>query len=153
MDYLENPNYYSQGRPYKSKYICTHCRKAFKRKLQSDINIEETEEKAPKCPECGKYTSWIGPKFRPPKKDDLNAWKSVEVLYNLGLLTFIGWANNDIDIPNSRKGLKDLLIQLREDYERNIRDWVSAKYSEDNKDQIKFYSDGIRDIEHALNKL
>lgn len=153
MDHSENPNFYSQERPYKSKYICTHCRKAFKRKVLSDINREQTEEKAPKCPECGRITSWIGPKFRPPKKDDLKAWQSVGVLYDLGLLTYIGWANNDIEIPNSKKGLKDLLIQLKEDYERNVRGWISAEYSTDNKSQIKFFSEGMREIEQALNKM
>ncbi|PHR46408.1 MAG: hypothetical protein COA32_11175 [Fluviicola sp.] len=153
MDYSENPNFYLQERSYKSKYICTYCRKTFKRKVLSDINKLQTEEKAPKCPECGRFSSWIGPKFRSPKKDDLKAWKSVDVLYDLGLLHYIGWTNSDADIPNSRKGLKDFLIQLKEDYERNVRGWVSAEYSIENKNQIKYFSDGIRNLERAIQKI
>lgn len=153
MDYSENPNFDTQERLYKSKYICTHCRKAFKRKVLSDVTKVQTEEKAPKCPECARLTSWIGPKFRPPKKDNLKVWQSIEALYNLGLLHFIGWANNDVDIPNSKNGLRELLIQLKDDYERNVQRWVSVEYSAENKDQIKFFSEGINEIEQALKKI
>lgn len=151
MDMTDNPNYYFIERPYKSKYICTDCRKSFKRKLLADILIETgAEEKAPKCPDCGKPTHWIGPKFRAPQTENIQAWNSIGTLRKVGLLNFIGWANNDIKIPETKKALDDLLKSLKISYEASINKWVTRTYSQGNKDQIKYLSEIIKKIDQHL---
>ena len=147
----DNPNYYFIERPYKSKYICTDCRKSFKRKILSDITTDkDIEEKEPKCPDCGKPTNWIGPKFRAPKTENTIAWNAIKVLYDLGLLNFIGWANNFIDIPETQKSLNDFLKDLKGNYEWNIKRWTTIEYSPDNKNQIKYFSEAIKKIDKHL---
>jgi len=151
MDMKDNPNYYFVERPYKSKYICTDCRKSFKRKLLSDITTDkDIEEKAPKCPDCGKLTNWIGPKFRVPKTDNIQAWNSIKTLYDIGLLNFIGWGNNYDDIPETKKSLNDFLKDLKENYEWKIKRLTTIEYSPDNKNQIKYFSEAIKKIEKHL---
>ena len=151
MDMTDNPNYYFIERPYKSKYICTDCRKSFKRKLLSDITTDkDIEEKAPKCPDCGKPTNWIGLKFRAPKTDNIKAWNSIKALHDIGLLNFIGWANNYVDIPETKKSLNDFLKDLKGNYERNIKRWATIEYSPDNKNQIKYFSKAIKKIDKHL---
>jgi DNA-directed RNA polymerase subunit RPC12/RpoP len=151
MDMTDNPNYYFIERPYKSKYICTDCRKSFKRKILSDITTDkDIEEKEPKCPDCGKPTNWIGPKFRAPKTENTIAWNAIKVLYDLGLLNFIGWANNFIDIPETQKSLNDFLKDLKGNYEWNIKRWTTIEYSPDNKNQIKYFSEAIKKIDKHL---
>ncbi len=150
MDIRENPNYYIQERPYKSKYICCICRKAFKRKVAFDIKRIEEEVSEAKCPDCGNKTTWIGPKFRAPKSTDNKTWNSIDVLTRIGLLNFIGFANNAIQIPDSNKSLMVLLNDVKENYEWKIRKWMSADYSESNSEQIKIFSELVERIKKEM---
>jgi DNA-directed RNA polymerase subunit RPC12/RpoP len=151
MDMRENPNYYFNCSRYKSKYICTDCRKSFKRKILADVTIDKNiEEKNPKCPDCGKSTDWIGPKFRAPKTENIKAWKSIKALHDIGLLHSIGWANNYFEIPETTKALKDFLKDLKVNYEWSIKKWATNEYSSDNKIQIKHFSEAIKKIEKHL---
>ena len=151
MNITDNPNYYIVQRPYKSKYICLECRKLFKRKLLSDISTDkDIAEKEPTCPDCGNPTNWIGPKFKAPKSDDIKSWNSIKVLYNIGLLNFIGWANNCIDIPRTKKSLNDFLKNLKANYEWNLKRYSTIEYSPDNKNQIKYFSEAIEKIDEHL---
>ena len=152
MDIRENPNYYIQDRPYKPKYICCNCRKAFKRIVASDIKgiVEESAEA--KCPDCGSKTTWIGPKFRAPKSSDIKTWNSIDVLSRIGLLNFIGFANNAIQIPDSNKSLMVLLNDIKENYEWKIKKWISAEYSERNTEQIKIFSELVERIKKEIKK-
>lgn len=151
MNMTDNPNYYFIESSYKSKYICTDCRKSFKRKILSDISTDKViEEKELKCPDCGKPTSWIGPKFRAPKTGNIKAWNSIKILHDIGLLNFIGWAMNYVDIPVTKKSLNDFLNDLKENYEWNIKRWTTIEYSPDNKNQIKYFSEAIKKIDKHL---
>ncbi|MES2690199.1 MAG: hypothetical protein V4658_07335 [Bacteroidota bacterium] len=151
MDMTDNPNYYEIERPYKSKYICIDCRKSFKRKVLSDIMPDkDIEEKAHKCPDCGKPTNYIGPKFRAPKTDNIKAWNSIRALHDIGVLNFIGWANTYVDIPETKKSLNDFLKDLKDNYEWNINWWVSREHSSKNQNQIKYFSEAIKKIDNHL---
>jgi DNA-directed RNA polymerase subunit RPC12/RpoP len=154
MDMIENPNYYVVDRPYKSKYICTDCRKIFKRRILSDISTEkDLKEKEPKCPDCGNPTSWIGPKFRAPKKDNVAAWESIKIFNDLGTLKFIGFANDKVTIPETKKALNDLLVDMKNDFELTIKNWTTIDYNPENKNQIKYFSDLILKIDkYVKNK-
>jgi DNA-directed RNA polymerase subunit RPC12/RpoP len=153
MDMFENPNYYFVERTYKSKYICTDCRKVFKRRELSDITTKEGDEvKESKCPECGQRTSWIGPKFRAPKKDSIEAWNSIKTLNNIGVLNFIGFAHDKMIIPESKKSLHDLLLVMKHNYHLTIKQWMTMEYSPDNNIQIQYFSEAIKRIDQYLKE-
>ena len=153
MDISDNPNYYFTDRPYKPKLICCDCRKVFKRRLATDLNIDKEEDWSNMtCPNCGKKASYVGPKFRAPKADNIQAWKSIEVLNNIGALNFIGFGADRTEIPESAKGLTDMLTEMKTDYEHTIRRYVSYEYREENKVQIKAFSDIIKRIDKYLDK-
>ena len=152
MDMLDNPNYYFINRTYKSKYICTHCRKVFKRKISSDFKVDTAVEKsAPNCPDCGKLTSWVGPKFRAPKVDNVKTWHSIEILQDIRLLYFFGWASKYIDIPETKKSLDDFLKKTKAEYKLYIKSCVNKAYDPDNKKQVKYFSDRIKKIDIHLH--
>lgn len=148
---MENPNYGYGEKPYKSKYICTRCRKSFKRKILADLTTDKNiEEKEPTCPDCGNSTSWIGPKFRAPKTDNIKAWNSIKALHDIGVLNFIGWANVPIRIPETKKALDDVLMDIKAKYEYSIQKWITGEYRPDSKDQIKYFSDAVKQIDKYL---
>jgi DNA-directed RNA polymerase subunit RPC12/RpoP len=152
MEHKDNPNYYIDANRYKTKYICFDCKKSFKRKVLNDIiNDKELDEIEHKCPDCGKLTTWIGPKFRAPKQNETSTWHSIKVLQELGLLHFSGWATNRVEIPNTTKKLKSVLENLKENFEYAINKWTTTEYNEDNKTQIKYFSERIKKIDEYLN--
>jgi hypothetical protein len=153
MDLTDNPNYYTTARPYKPKLICCDCRKVFKRRLTLDFETKGTDSETELiCPNCGKTANYVGPKFRAPKLDNVKAWKSLEVLRTLGTLHFMGFAHDKITIPESKKGLDDLLTNMKLSCEYSIRKWLSAEFDEGNKEKIKYFSDIVKKIDQRLKK-
>lgn len=151
MDFRDNPNYYYSDKPYKAKMICCDCRKVFKRKLAADLKIETDENwDTMICPNCGKKAEYVGPKFRAPKSDNTKAWKSIAVLNNIGTLRFMGFASNTVIIPESHKGLVDLVTNMKNRCEENISQWVRYEFNENNKTQIKAFSEIIKKIDKFL---
>lgn len=59
------------------KIVCLKCRKAFSNNLGYKHNFG-------KCQECGSDYIYYNHKFRPPKRDNLKAWKVVSFLYQHG---------------------------------------------------------------------
>jgi hypothetical protein len=152
MDIIENPNYYFSDKPYKPKLICCDCRKVFKRRLATDIKIDKEEDWSKMvCPNCGKQANYVGPKFRAPKSDNIKAWKSIEILNDVGALFFMGFAANKIIIPESNKALVDLLTEMKSNCESGIKNLVRHDYSEKNKEYIKAYSDMVKKIDKHLH--
>ncbi len=150
MEWIDNPNYYPQEKPYKSKYLCFECRKCFKRKVAINIPKLNNEIQKAKCPECGKSSSWVGPKFRPPKSNNTNEWESIRTLSNIGILHFRGFATNKIKIPTSRKSLIEELKPIRNICENNIERWLRQDHSKENKEQIGIFSDIIKKIDSEI---
>lgn len=62
----------------------------------------------------------------------------------------MGWAKNQIDIPETHKSLQELLHNLKENYELSIKRWTSFEYSPDNKKQIQFLSEIIKKMDKHL---
>ncbi len=60
------------------KKVCFGCRKAFSIYINPSTEINLT------CPECGKATTLLNHKFRPPKKDEVKKWKIAEYLKDNG---------------------------------------------------------------------
>jgi len=59
------------------KIVCFNCRKAFNNNLGAQHNFG-------KCTECGGEYVYFNHKFRPPRKSDLEAWKVVRFLFDIG---------------------------------------------------------------------
>lgn len=152
MDIEKNPNFNFIDKPYKSKYICTDCRKVFKRRVLADIDKDNHQEKEHACPDCGNKTSWVGPKFEAPKSDNIKTWNALKILHDLGLVYFIG-STKSIVLPESSKGLRDMLFSIKEIYTASITYWTSHEYTEANKDQIKYCVDQIKAIDNYLQNL
>lgn len=150
MEWIDNPNYYPQEKPYKTKYLCFDCRKCFKRKVAIDIPKLNNEIQRAKCPECGKESSWVGPKFRPPKSNNTNEWESIRILSRIGILHFRGFATNKIEIPKSHKSLMVELKSIREICHINMERWLRQKYEKENSKQIGIFSDVIKKIDIEL---
>ena len=74
--------------PYKQHYACFECRKAFKRKPDSDLPdhlIRERGEDAPvPCPDCARPMNCMGFDFEAPKKSNAQQWAKVALLYRHG---------------------------------------------------------------------
>ena len=121
--------------------------------MATDLKIDKEEDWSKMiCPNCGKRANYVGPKFRAPKSEDSKAWRSIEVLNDIGSLSFMGFATNRIEIPKSRKGLQNLLTEMKVDYERAIKRWVSYEHTEANKLHIKACSEKIKRIDTYLGK-
>lgn len=151
MDMRDNPNYYYTDRPYKPKLICCDCRKVFKRRLNTDFNSPDVKDDSELiCPNCGKPANYVGPKFRAPKSENVKAWKSIQVLNEIGVLHFMGFASDKIIIPESSKALTDLLIRMKVHYQNTIESWVRMAYDEQNKMQIKAFAALIKKIDKYL---
>lgn len=63
----------------------------------------------------------------------------------------MGFATNRIIIPESNKGLVDLLTEMKNSYEASIRNWVRYDYDEKNKEYIKTFSDIVKKIDKHLH--
>ena len=68
---------YEHQRIYAPKMACFNCRKCFK-------SHHETL-KLTTCPECEGELHWMGTHFQPPKQNDIDHWKAIEMLYEAGV--------------------------------------------------------------------
>jgi hypothetical protein len=96
------------------KMVCLNCRKSFS--AGRDYHITE------KCQECGSAFVFYDHKFRPPRKNDLKAWKLVGFLYEHGFtyqhvykdLSIYHWSKpeNHADYPESLEEAKEFVIKF-----------------------------------------
>jgi hypothetical protein len=65
------------------RWVCFDCRWTARFPL---LDIRDAGERAPRyrCPACRRRLVWIGPKFRPPKNEDLEAWQVARELIEDG---------------------------------------------------------------------
>ena len=73
---------YCQTGRYKEHFVCFDCRKMFKKtayaQLPTDKRPSTYEEYRPTCPECGQPMHNLGKEFKPPKQNNLKAWRDAE---------------------------------------------------------------------------
>jgi DNA-directed RNA polymerase subunit RPC12/RpoP len=67
---------------YRMSYVCTKCRKSFKREY--DVSKPWDIQDGKPCPECGEPTINCGRHFKPPKKTNKDQWEKVELLITNG---------------------------------------------------------------------
>ena len=81
---------------YRQAFVCVKCRHYSKTQsitqryenvygYQMDYKLPIKKDSHIKCPFCHKEMDEIGPKFRPPKKNDIKTWKQLELYYNKDL--------------------------------------------------------------------
>ena len=68
---------------YSAHYVCFACRKMFD---QVDIHHWHDGWHAPPkkgypCPECGAEMQDVGKDFKPPRRQNINQWRKVELLF------------------------------------------------------------------------
>lgn len=73
----------SQG--HKPKFACFNCRKMFKIQpdrwhWDKDLKRMVTDH-PPVCPECGGLMRRVGREFKPPRREDKDAWEAAELLH------------------------------------------------------------------------
>jgi hypothetical protein len=67
--------------PTLSQHACFGCRKVFKKPhFYASVYAKDRDKSPPvyQCPECRADMTYMGYKFRAPRKDDTKAWKKVE---------------------------------------------------------------------------
>ena len=62
------------------RFVCFHCRKMIRKPLSRSCypEISRKPEGAP-CAECGNTLIFVGRYFEPPRRNDLKAWKQIEL--------------------------------------------------------------------------
>ena len=62
------------------RFVCFHCRKMIRKPLPRTrySEIERKPEGAP-CAECGNALIFVGRYFEPPRRNDVKAWKKIEL--------------------------------------------------------------------------
>jgi hypothetical protein len=79
---------YAISGPYKDRFACFHCRKAFKRRKVVDLppSMRGGAEGAKPvlCPDCRRAMHDMGMDFEAPPKQDVRQWTKVELLFQNG---------------------------------------------------------------------
>ncbi len=83
--------------PTLSQHVCFDCRKVFKKShFYASLYPKDRGKSAPihSCPVCGTDMTYMGYKFRAPKKDDVRGWKKIAD----GVRNGTAW-----EVPTTRK--------------------------------------------------
>jgi len=82
---------YAYAGPYKDRYACFVCRKAFKRRKAEDLPArmrvagEAGSRAVVRCPDCGGAMNNMGMDFAAPRRADVRQWRKVELLFERGV--------------------------------------------------------------------
>lgn len=68
--------------PAHDKWVCLNCRWTAKIEL---VDVRASDRPSYRCPKCRSKMLWTGTAFRPPKRNDDEAWLVVEKLLATGL--------------------------------------------------------------------
>ncbi len=64
------------------RFACVHCRKMVRKPLpRTSFPAIMHSPQGPPCAECGTTLIFVGRYFEPPRRDDLKAWKQLELAY------------------------------------------------------------------------
>ncbi|ARF11422.1 hypothetical protein Klosneuvirus_1_279 [Klosneuvirus KNV1] len=80
------------ARGYREKFVCFECRHYSKTQnasirrenvhgYQTNYEIKMATDKNITCPKCHHEKVYVGPKFAPPKQDDIKAWNDAKEKY------------------------------------------------------------------------
>lgn len=81
---------YAYAGPYKDRYACFVCRKAFKRRKADDLPARMRQGgdvgrgTVVRCPDCGGPMHNMGMDFEAPRRADARQWRKVELLFTHG---------------------------------------------------------------------
>ena len=64
------------------RFACVHCRKMIRKPMPRSCFPGIMDKPAgPPCAECGTTLIFVGKYFEPPRRNDLKAWKQLELAY------------------------------------------------------------------------
>lgn len=124
---------------YKPHYACFDCKKAFKRRLLSDIldgTSKDENESPAKCPECGRIMADMGLDFEAPKKSNGKAWKHISDLYRVGITFHSCGCSGPGYIPNDSKELINHLSGIKDIYLENQHFWAKRNKAPETQSEI-----------------
>lgn len=128
---------YAYAGPYKDRFACFTCRKAFKRRKPDDVfglkriknpfaakGAAQAAAKAReaslgvvvRCPQCGGEMHDMGMDFKAPRQDDVKQWKKVEVLYSHGVTFHSCGCSGPGLMPDDVKEIEAFLNDRRRTY-------------------------------------
>jgi DNA-directed RNA polymerase subunit RPC12/RpoP len=110
---------------YKPHYACFECRKTFKRRLLHDVNRDEDELVAAKCPECGRLMANMGLDFKSPQKKNLKAWQHLQSLYEVGITYHSCGCSGPGYIPATTEAIVNYLEERLGSYVSELRFWLN----------------------------
>jgi DNA-directed RNA polymerase subunit RPC12/RpoP len=111
---------------YKPHYACFQCRKAFKRRLQQDVD-PNGEEKPARCPECNLFMADMGLDFKAPAKQKIKEWKIIESLWTIGITFHSCGCGGPGYRPRDTITYKTFLKDTLKSYQETLQRWVSEK--------------------------
>ena len=60
-------------------FVCFACRKAFAK--PQNFREKPSEKPQQKCPDCGGVLTFVGPKYRPPRRSAIRQWALDQALF------------------------------------------------------------------------
>jgi hypothetical protein len=105
---------------YKPHYACFKCRKTYKRRLMWDIQRDEEDQIAAKCPQCGELMANMGLDFAAPKKDDLKQWEHIKHLFTVGIAFHSCGCSGPGYIPNTKEALIVYFKNILNEYQNQL---------------------------------
>jgi DNA-directed RNA polymerase subunit RPC12/RpoP len=142
---------------YKPHYACFACRKAFRRRLRSDIKRPGLAERPARCPQCGLLMADMGLDFKPPKQQDQTAWELAARLWEVGITFHSCGCSGPGYRPREPREYQAFLERTRADYLAVLRHHVEANPSSPKglaaqKEAIAAWRERIARLEAALSQ-
>jgi hypothetical protein len=133
---------YAMSGPYKDRYACFHCRKAFKRRKNDDLPraMQRADGEFPivRCPQCRRPMHDMGMDFKAPPLKDVKQWRKVELLFEHGF-TFhsCGCCGPGLMPAELREVEAFLADGLRPSHARKLLGTIAARRRERQRNQRK----------------
>lgn len=140
---------------YKPHFACFACRKAFKRRLQHDVD-RDGEPHPARCPDCGGPMAEMGLDFRPPPRQKLREWRVLETLWEVGETFHSCGCGGPGYRPREPRALVAYLRDLAARFHATRREWhdqADPRRAEQRREALELWSGRIARVEAALARL
>jgi hypothetical protein len=121
-----------QRRRNSEHWVCFDCRKMFRKVSRWGTHIEGLPHE---CPECKQPMRDMGIYFEPPRRNDIDAWKRLELLASRGF-TFHS--------EGSKAYIKSFIFNVKRPSVRNLRATLEARAKEQEADEVAYRSKQLK---------
>jgi len=119
--------------------------------LLRDINKNQSQSLAAKCPECGSLMADMGLDFKSPKNDDLKAWKHMRNLFVAGVTFHSCICQGPCYIPATTQKPAEFLQDRKRDYIEDLRFWLNRQEPQTKKEVEKDKIESPHRLPHNLS--